>query len=267
MKISRSRTSPSAPASPPGRSACGSSATASPSRGARPRATAATPTRTSSCCAASLALARGRAVRPRRARARPRDRADRPALDLRRHRLQRRPSPRSGCASGRSSPSPRRSRTRRSRRGRPVIVGAFQRERNYRAVEHRYRRMAQAADVASCSPTSPRCARRTARPVEIPIRRRTPSATSGRSSSTPRASRLPARRGSTRAPRTVPDGDRRFEAVWTLDPQVVRRAALVGGALAGRVDPRSGVASRRAARPAARPRAPGAGASSRSPTG
>ena len=34
----------------------------------------------------------------------------------------------------------------------------------------------------------------------------------------------------------VPDRMRRFEALWTLDPDVVRRAAMVGGALAGRAD-------------------------------
>ena len=32
----------------------------------------------------------------------------------------------------------------------------------------------------------------------------------------------------------LPDRDRRFEALWTLDPQIVRRAALVGAALAAR---------------------------------
>ena len=31
----------------------------------------------------------------------------------------------------------------------------------------------------------------------------------------------------------LPDRERRFEALWTLDPRVVRRAALVGAALAG----------------------------------
>ena len=38
----------------------------------------------------------------------------------------------------------------------------------------------------------------------------------------------------------LPDRDRRFEALWTLDPRVARRAALVGAALAGRADPELG---------------------------
>ncbi len=37
-----------------------------------------------------------------------------------------------------------------------------------------------------------------------------------------------------------PERDRCFEALWTLDPHVVRRAALVGAALAGRSDPSLG---------------------------
>ena len=37
----------------------------------------------------------------------------------------------------------------------------------------------------------------------------------------------------------LPDRDRRFEALWTLDPRVVRRAALVGAALAARGGRRS----------------------------
>ena len=37
-----------------------------------------------------------------------------------------------------------------------------------------------------------------------------------------------------------PDGERRFESVWTMDPQVVRRAALAGGMLAGRAAPALG---------------------------
>jgi DICT domain-containing protein len=33
------------------------------------------------------------------------------------------------------------------------------------------------------------------------------------------------------------DGDRRFEAIWTIDPEATRRAALVAARLAGRADP------------------------------
>jgi DICT domain-containing protein len=36
------------------------------------------------------------------------------------------------------------------------------------------------------------------------------------------------------------DADRRFESVWTMDPRTVRRAAVVGGMLAGRAAPALG---------------------------
>ena len=42
----------------------------------------------------------------------------------------------------------------------------------------------------------------------------------------------------------LPDRERRFETLWTLDPRVVRRAALVGAALAAR----AGAGARRAPR-------------------
>ena len=34
----------------------------------------------------------------------------------------------------------------------------------------------------------------------------------------------------------MPDGERTFETIWTLDPRTVRRAAEVGAALARRAD-------------------------------
>ena len=41
---------------------------------------------------------------------------------------------------------------------------------------------------------------------------------------------MPAGVGAARAATEVPDRERRFEAIWTLDARVVRRAAHVGGA-------------------------------------
>lgn len=122
----------------------------------------------------------------------------------------------------------------------PIIVGAFQRERNYRAVQHRYRRLAEVADeaVVFADFVAPR--RVPGEPVEIPI---SPTDSVGNEWAVvidapgyaacllawehPRSPAEDAR---------TPDFERRFEAVWTLDPQIVRRAALVGGALAGRAD-------------------------------
>jgi DICT domain-containing protein len=122
----------------------------------------------------------------------------------------------------------------------PIVVGAFQQERNYRGVEHRYRRLAGVADAAvvfadfagACEPEGG--------PVEIPI---TQEDALGNEWAVvidapgfaacllawedPDTQRIP----------DLPEARRRFEALWTLDPRVVRRAAEVGSALAARAAP------------------------------
>ncbi|HEX8103607.1 MAG TPA: DICT sensory domain-containing protein [Solirubrobacteraceae bacterium] len=123
----------------------------------------------------------------------------------------------------------------------PIVIGAFQREGNYRAVQHRYRRLAQLAECTVVFADFVGERRVEGEPVEIPI---SPADSVGNEWAVvidapgyaacllawehPRSEAEDAR---------TPDHARRFEAVWTLDPQVVRRAALVGGALAGRIDP------------------------------
>jgi len=121
----------------------------------------------------------------------------------------------------------------------PVVVGAFQSLRNYEAVAHRYDRLARNADACMVFADFAAVRERHGRPTEIPI---TPEGALGNEWAvvidapgyaacllaweTPESSR----------DERLPDADRRFEALWTLDPLVVRRAALVGAALAGRVD-------------------------------
>ena len=79
----------------------------------------------------------------------------------------RRPGPR---PSGRCSRSRARSRTRRCRaRRRPSCSRAFQRERNYRAVEHRYRAMARTADAVVVFADFEPLAARAARSREVPL--------------------------------------------------------------------------------------------------
>jgi len=126
----------------------------------------------------------------------------------------------------------------------PVIISAFQQESNYRMVEHRYRRMAQAADVAVVFADFPEVRAQEGCPVEIPIARE--DSVGNEWAVIVDAPGFAACLLAWEHPREVAeareggDGERRFEAVWTLDPQIVRRAALVGGALAGRADPELG---------------------------
>ena len=123
-----------------------------------------------------------------------------------------------------------------SRAASPLVFGAFQRERNYRAVEHRYRAMARTADAVVVFADFERLG--TAGAVaEVPFeaggraRQRV-----GRRDRRPGLQRVPARVGAAAAGRGVPDGERSFETIWTLDPRTVRRAAEVGAALARRAD-------------------------------
>jgi DICT domain-containing protein len=117
----------------------------------------------------------------------------------------------------------------------PVVIGAFQRVRHYRAVEHRYRRLAGVADACVAFADFDGPGGGDGEPLRVPIRREgalgsewavvvdAPGyATCLLAWETPESQRDPGR----------PERERRFEAVWTLDPATVRRAALAGAAIA-----------------------------------
>ena len=121
----------------------------------------------------------------------------------------------------------------------PVVIGAFQSVRELQAVAHRYDRMARERRRLHRVRRLRRAARARRAPDRGPDHAATTrSATSGRSSSTRpgyAACLLAWETPESQRDDHLPDRDRRFEALWTLDPRVVRRAALVGAALAGRV--------------------------------
>src|SRR4051812_45214267 len=115
----------------------------------------------------------------------------------------------------------------------PVCFAAFQHERFYRPVEHRYRRLAERADAAGvfADLAAP------ARPPVGPVGRPTPpGAPPGNGWAViVDAPGFAASLVAWEQPRPDDDeGDleRRFEAVWTLDPETVRRTAQVAVALA-----------------------------------
>jgi DICT domain-containing protein len=116
----------------------------------------------------------------------------------------------------------------------PVVFGAFQQERNYRHEEHRYRRLAERSDVAVVFADFPE-PRLDVAPAEIPI---APEAALGNEWAViVDAPGFAACLLAWERPRTpkeeqeLPEIERRFESMWTMDPVVVRRAALVGCAL------------------------------------
>jgi MerR family transcriptional regulator, light-induced transcriptional regulator len=126
----------------------------------------------------------------------------------------------------------------------PVVFGAFQQERFYRRVERRYRRLALHADAAAVFADFPAgVAHPDGAPVEIPI---------GGDDALGNewavivdapgyaACLLAWEQPGVTEPGGPDDHDRRFEAIWTIDPEATRRAAQVAARLAGRADPALG---------------------------
>jgi DICT domain-containing protein len=111
----------------------------------------------------------------------------------------------------------------------PIVFGAFQQERFYRRVERRYRRLALHADAAAVFADFPDGVRHPdGAPAEIPI---------GCDDAPGYAACLLAwEQPGVTEPGGPDDPDRRFEAIWTIDPQATRRAAQVAARLVSRAD-------------------------------
>ncbi len=122
----------------------------------------------------------------------------------------------------------------------PVLVGAFQHESFYRAVEPRYSALSARADAAVVFADFPEERHPEGGPVEIPV---APEDALGNEWAVVvdapgyAACLLAWEQPGVTEPEEDPDLDRRFEAIWTLDPVATRRAAEAGAALAGRADP------------------------------
>jgi MerR family transcriptional regulator, light-induced transcriptional regulator len=119
----------------------------------------------------------------------------------------------------------------------PILVGAFQRERFYRAVEPRWRRLAAHADAAVVFAdfATPRAPAHGA--VELPIG--SAEALGNEWAVIVDAPGFAASLLAWEQP-GAGDGERRFEAIWTLDPAAARRASRTAAALAGAIDSRTG---------------------------
>jgi DICT domain-containing protein len=136
----------------------------------------------------------------------------------------------------------------------PVLFGAFQRERFYRHVERRYHRLALLADAAFVfadfpEPRIPA----DGGPIEVPVEPH--DALANEWAVIIDAPGYAACLLGWEHPSAEPaeDGERRFEAIWTLDPRATRRAAQVAVGLASREVPEEGgrVAAMLADRPLA----------------
>ena len=137
-----------------------------------------------------------------------------------------------------------------ARADRPVLVGAFQRERFWRASEARWRDLAKTAHAAVVLADLPRRSRRNGvwevpLPVDAPMQREWSVVCD---SPTARAVLVGTERPGQARRR---DLDREFDAFWTVDPDIVREAARIGVALADAQSP--GIADLVAARLIERP--------------
>jgi DICT domain-containing protein len=123
-----------------------------------------------------------------------------------------------------------------SRASSPLVFGAFQRERNYRAAEHRYRAIARTADAVVVFADFERLGTGGA-VAEVPFE--AGGALRNEWAVVIDAPGYSACLLAWEQPRpvaSVPDRERSFETIWTLDPRTVRRAAEVGAGLARRAD-------------------------------
>ena len=118
----------------------------------------------------------------------------------------------------------------------PVVFAAFQEERHYRPVEHRYRRMARQADAAAVFADFDGFAREPGRATELPID--LDDAIGNEWAVIVDAPGYGACLLAWEHPsqESVPDERRRFEAIWTVHPRAVRRAAEVATRLASQAD-------------------------------
>jgi DICT domain-containing protein len=122
----------------------------------------------------------------------------------------------------------------------PVLFAAFQQERFYRVSEQRYRRLARLADAAVVFADFAELRVPEGGPVEVPIGPR--DALADEWAVVIDAPGYAACLLGWEHPSAPPaeDGERRFEAVWTLDPFAVRRAAQVAAGLTTRGAPEHG---------------------------
>lgn len=138
-----------------------------------------------------------------------------------------------------------------SRAERPVLFASFQRERFYRASEPRWRELARGAAVTVVFADFERLRAPAGAPAEVPVARDHPLMREWAivCDSEGHAACLA---GWEPPPEPGQLGGRRFESIWSVEPDVVREAARVCAAIADAVSPElvAGVADRLAAQAA-----------------
>lgn len=112
-----------------------------------------------------------------------------------------------------------------------LLVASFQRDRFYRAAERRWHELARTADLAVALADFPQRADPPGGPVEIPVDHGHPLAREWAVLVSADGVQACLAAWEQPAQERLPDGQRRFEVMWSFDPAVVADAVTVAGEL------------------------------------
>ncbi len=119
-----------------------------------------------------------------------------------------------------------------------LLLGSFQQARHYRASEARWRELARPLSLAIAMADFPRARARKGSPIEVPIARADPLAREWTLIVSSPGAHACLASWELPAPQPLPDGDRRFEVVWSFDPAAVAAATRVAASLLQTLAPR-----------------------------
>ncbi len=126
-----------------------------------------------------------------------------------------------------------------------ILIGSFQRERFYRRAERRWRELARTSELAVALADFAAPAEPDGGPVEVPVRRRHPLARDWAVVAGAGAAQACLAAWEQPTQSRLPDARRRFEVLWSFDPDVVDDAVAVVAELVHPID--AGIAARIAA--------------------
>jgi DICT domain-containing protein len=125
----------------------------------------------------------------------------------------------------------------RARADRPLLFGAFQSERFFRASERRWRELARTAELAIAMADFERPRVRARGVCELPLPADAPLGREWALICDGERLSVALTAWEQTAESAIPDAARRFEMVWTVEPSAVRRVAVRAAELAARIDP------------------------------
>jgi DICT domain-containing protein len=124
-----------------------------------------------------------------------------------------------------------------ARAARGLVFGSFQRERFYRASERRWRELARTAEMAIAVADFAEIRRPAGAPSEVPLELHQPLAREWTLIVDAPGARACLAAWEQPSPAEVPDRARRFETLWSFEPEVVRTASEVCGELLWKLAP------------------------------